>query len=235
GNFGDILAGWLAKAIGLPIHKLICASNTNNVLYDFLTTGTYDSRRPFHNTMSPAMDILVSSNLERLLFLKSKKDDALVKDLMKQLQTDGKYTVPAELLASIQNDMTGEWTNEEDCARTIHDTWQNEHVLIDPHTAVAVHGLKQYQQDTKDSRPSLVLSTASAYKFSHDVYKALTNKEEADDFKAMKDLCTLTGCPIPANLANLENLPVRFHTVIDQEDGMNTIRNIMEELSHAHH
>ena len=235
GNFGDILAGWLAKAIGLPIHKLICASNTNNVLYDFLTTGTYDSRRPFHNTMSPAMDILVSSNLERLLFLKSKKDDALVKDLMKQLQTDGKYTVPAELLASIQNDMTGEWTNEEDCARTIHDTWQYEHVLIDPHTAVALHGLKQYQQDTKDSRPSLVLSTASAYKFSHDVYKALTNKEEADDFKAMKDLCTLTGCPIPANLANLENLPVRFHTVIDQEDGMDTIRNIMEELSHAHH
>ncbi|MEE8807794.1 MAG: threonine synthase [Lactimicrobium sp.] len=235
GNFGDILAGWLAKAIGLPIHKLICTSNTNNVLYDFLKTGTYDSRRSFHNTMSPAMDILVSSNLERLLFLKSGEDDQLVKQLMTDLQSKGSYTVPKELLASIQQYMTGEWTNEEDCAKTIRNTWEQEHVLIDPHTAVALHGLQQYKKETQDNRPSLVLSTASAYKFSHDVYKAITGKEEEDDFKAMKDLNALTHCTIPANLANLESMPIRFHTVIEKEDGMNTIKHIMEELSDAHH
>lgn len=231
GNFGDILAGYLAKQLGLPVGKLICASNSNNVLTDFLKTGTYNARRPFHTTMSPSMDILVSSNLERLLFLKSGGDDGLVRDLMKQLSEKGGYTVSGSLLASIQQDFAGFWTSENQCQMTIHDMYMENGQLIDPHTAVAVAALDQYRQTSGDTRPAVVLSTASPYKFCTSVLTALTGKAPDDEFTAMKELNQLTEVPVPPGLANLLDLPVRFTESIEPEDGMAYIASSMKKLS----
>ena len=232
GNFGDILAGWFAKKIGLPVRKLICASNTNNVLTDFLHTGTYSVKRPFHTTMSPSMDILISSNLERLLFLASDCDDAQVRQYMKDLQEKGVYTVAPEVLTKIQNDFAGVWTDEKTCAETIHDLWAEEHVLIDPHTSIALSGCRTYQKETGDHTPAVILSTASPYKFCRSVYRSLTGTDIADDFAAMDELHALTHVDIPANLRDLKNRPVRFTQSIEVKDGMNTIAARMQELSH---
>jgi threonine synthase len=235
GNFGDILAGWLAKQAGLPIHKLICASNTNNVLTDFLNTGTYSIHRPFHTTMSPSMDILISSNLERLLFMASGYDDNLVKSMMKQLQTEGSYTISDDLLHTIRNDFAGVWTDEETCSRTIHDLYEEEKVLIDPHTSIALSGLRTYQNETDDRTPAVVLSTASPYKFCRSVYRSLTGIDDPDDFDAMTKLNALTGVPIPANLADLKDKPVRFNESIAVKDGLSRIARRIEEISHDRH
>ncbi len=235
GNFGDILAGYLAKQIGLPIHKLICASNRNHVLTDFLETGTYTIERPFETTMSPSMDILISSNLERLLFLASDYDDALVSQLMQDLAQNGSYTIPKELLAKIQEDFHGEWLYEEDCAKAIASLYASEQFLIDPHTSVAYGAYQNYVTKTKDTAKTVVLSTASPYKFAASVYGALTNEKIEEDFDSLQKLSKLTNTEIPAPLAQLPNLPVRFTDVIALEDGKETIQNRLAEISHAHH
>lgn len=233
GNFGDILAGYLAMSLGLPINKLICASNANNVLTDFLNSGTYSLKRDFLTTMSPSMDILISSNLERLLFMVSDYDDKLVASLMAQLKEKKEYTVTEEMKKRIDAHFKGYWASEEDCANTIHSLWHKEGILIDPHTAVGAACLAKYELDTGDKTPCIVLSTASPYKFAHDVLKSIGSKDVEDDFDAMEELSRITSTPIPENLASLKAKPVRFTRVIDIKDGMHVIAARMKEIGNA--
>ncbi|MBF1094736.1 MAG: threonine synthase, partial [Solobacterium sp.] len=174
GNFGNILAGYLAKQLGLPVKKLVCASNSNNVLTEFIRTGTYNTNRAFIPTISPSMDILVSSNLERLLFLLSNHNDVLINQYMSSLKNDGQYTISDDLRQLLQESFAAYDCSEDECKKVIHDTFHKEHILIDPHTAVAVHACHAYKQESNDTTPCIVLSTASAYKFAKDVYTALT-------------------------------------------------------------
>ncbi len=224
GNFGDILAGYFAKVMGLPINKLVLAANRNDVLKDFINTGIYDANRQLYNTASPSIDILISSNLERLLYLKS-NDDRLVKEMMDSLKKTRKYEVPAELKKSIQDDFTAFSFNEDECAATIKEYFNEFGYLIDTHTAIAACALKEYGSPYK----KIVLSTASAYKFSKDVYKSITNKEIPDDLNAMEKLYELTNIEIPKNIKELKDLEVRFNEVIEKDDE-NTIVNKLEAL-----
>ena len=234
GNFGDILAGYFAKLLGLPVNRLICASNTNNVLTDFLNTGTYSIHRTFTPTISPSMDILISSNLERLLFMASGYDDDFVSEMMKNLQKKGSYSVPKEIMAKITATFAGCWTDEDTCRKTIHDLFENEHVLIDPHTAVALAAKKKYEQETGDHTPSVILSTASPYKFTHDVLACIDGEDMADDFAAMERLHALSGVKIPPSLAALKDMDVRFTRSIEIEDGMQVIADRMKEVGNVH-
>ncbi len=230
GNFGDILAGYLAKRAGLPVRHLICASNKNHVLTDFLETGTYSTNRPFYTTMSPSMDILVSSNLERLLFEESGHDDELIRSLMKSLNETGTFRIPEEMLASIRNTFEASWCDEDACAGTIRNFYELEHVLIDPHTAVAVHGMNLYREKYGTGIPCIALSTASPYKFAIDVYQALTGIQHSDGFEAMQKLHEMTGEKIPANLADLQDKPVRFTQCIARDEAMHVITERMKEI-----
>ena len=217
GNFGDILAGYLAKCMGLPVGKLLCASNTNNVLTDFIRTGTYDRRRPLHKTLSPSMDILVSSNLERLLYLRS-GDAALVAGLMQQLHEHGHYTVPETLLAKIQSQFYAGWCDDEAGKETIRKVWQAHGYLCDTHTASGWAVAEDYVNQTGDTRPMVVLSTASPYKFPAAVLCAIGGDPEGDEFDQMEQLQQKTGVPIPKNLSGLRTKPERHTAVIDKDE-----------------
>ena len=218
GNFGDILAGCLAKLLGLPVGMLICASNANNVLTDFIRTGTYDKRRPLLKTTSPSMDILVSSNLERLLYLMSGCDTAMVASLMRQLNTDGFYTVPAAMKASIDREFWAGCCNDAQAAATIRKVWNEKHYLCDPHTAAGWAVAEEYVQQTGDNRPMVVLSTASPYKFPAAVLEAIGGDLSGDEFDQMERLCETTGVAIPANLATLRGKQERHLGVINKDE-----------------
>ena len=218
GNFGDILAGWLAKKLGLPVGKLICASNANNVLTDFIQTGTYDRRRPLHKTLSPSMDILVSSNLERLLFFLS-DDTALVAKLMQQLNTEGSYTVPAELKNAITEEFWAGCCDDKGAQTTIAKVYKEQNYLCDTHTATAWAVAEDYVNQTGDNRPMVVLSTASAYKFPGSVLSALESVTGNDEFAQMDRLAALTGWPIPVNLSGLQEKK-ELHTGVIEKDTM---------------
>ncbi len=213
GNFGNILAGYIAKQMGLPINKLICASNKNNVLSDFLNNGKYSSNRPFYNTMEPSIDILVSSNLERLLYLKS-KDTKLVEELMTSLNKNGEYQISKELLKEIQKDFIGIYCNEKEVKESIKEYYDKYNYLIDPHSAIALASSKKIQSNNK----KVILSTASPFKFSKDVYKCLRDIDIDDNLKAIKILENYTNIKAPYNLSNLENKEVRFKEVIEKND-----------------
>ena len=217
GNFGDILAGYFAKRMGLPVGRLICASNRNDVLTDFLSTGVYDKRRTFYKTTSPSMDILVSSNLERLLSLLT-GDDAYVSGLMKDLNEVGHYKVTDELLQKLQAEFSCGCCDDDAAARTIGRVWAREKYLCDPHTAVAWTVADQFIHMHRDGVPVVVLSTASPYKFPTAVLSALGQRVADDEFAVMEDLRTCTGVPVPKNLASLRQKPVRHTDVIDRED-----------------
>ena len=222
GNFGDILAGFLAKQLGLPVGTLICASNANNVLTDFIRTGTYDRRRPLHKTLSPSMDILVSSNLERLLYLLS-GDCNLVAGLMKQLNQEGAYTVPADLLEQIQSQF---WAGCIDDARgqeTISKVWTAHGYLCDTHTASGWAVAEDYVNQTGDTRPMVVLSTASPYKFPAAVLDAIGGDCSGDEFDQMERLETVTGVPTPRNLSGLRKKTERHTGVIDKDEMLNFV------------
>jgi len=217
GNFGDILAGYLAKKLGLPVGRLICASNANNVLTDFIRTGTYDRRRPLHKTESPSMDILVSSNLERLLYLMS-GDTALVAELMAKLNKDGFYTVPEALLADIQAAFWAGYCDDKDGAAAISRVWNGEKYLCDTHTAAGWAVAEDYVNQTRDTRPMVVLSTASPYKFPKAVLAAIGGDTSGDEFTLMERLEELTGVVIPKNLSGLRQKPERHTGVIGKEE-----------------
>ena len=234
GNFGNILAGYLAKQLGLPIKKLVCASNSNNVLTDFIRTGTYNANRTFIPTISPSMDILVSSNLERLLFLLSNHNDVLINQYMESLKKDGHYTISDDLRQRLQESFAAYDCSEDECKKVIHDTFHKEHILIDPHTAVAVHACHTYKQESNDNTPCIVLSTASAYKFAKDVYTALTGNSCKDEFEAMNALHDYTSIAIPKNLACLKDMEIRFTNTVKKEDALATIAKRLEGLQHDH-
>lgn len=217
GNFGDILAGYFAKRMGLPVGKLICASNRNDVLTEFLSTGVYDKRRTFYKTTSPSMDILVSSNLERLLSLLT-GDDAYVAGLMKQLNEQGHYKVSDELLKKLKAEFSCGCCDDAAAAETIGRLWAEENYLCDPHTAVAWNVAEQFGKTCSDGAPVVVLSTASPYKFPAAVLSALGQKAGEDEFAVMEELHARTGVPVPKNLAALREKPVRHKDVIGRED-----------------
>ena len=216
GNFGDILAGYLAKMLGLPVGKLICASNANNVLTDFIRTGTYDKRRPLLKTTSPSMDILVSSNLERLLYLLS-GDTALVAGLMNRLNTEGVYTVPASLLEKIQEEFWASCCDDTRAGEIIGRVYKDYDYLCDPHTASGWAAAEDYVNQSGDTRPMVVLSTASPYKFPVAVLTAIGGDTSGSEFDQMARLSAITGVPIPKNLANLQGKPERHTGVIEKE------------------
>ena len=217
GNFGDILAGYLAKKLGLPVGKLLCASNANNVLTDFIRTGTYDKRRPLLKTTSPSMDILVSSNLERLLYLLS-GDTELVAALMQKLNTEGAYTVPESLLEAIQAEFRAGCCDDAQAAATIGEVFGKYQYLCDPHTAAGWFVAEDYVNQTGDTRPMVVLSTASPYKFPAAVLEAIGGDCSGDEFGQMAQLEELSSMPIPKNLASLQGKPERHTDVIDKEE-----------------
>ena len=217
GNFGDILAGYFAKRMGLPVGKLICASNRNDVLTEFLSTGVYDKRRTFYKTTSPSMDILVSSNLERLLSLLT-GDDAYVAGLMKQLNERGHYKVSDELLKKLKAEFSCGCCDDAAAAETIGRLWAEENYLCDPHTAVAWNVAEQFGKTCSGGAPVVVLSTASPYKFPAAVLSALGQKAGEDEFAVMEELHARTGVPVPKNLAALREKPVRHKDVIGRED-----------------
>ena len=217
GNFGDILAGYYAQRLGLPVAKLIVASDKNNVLFDFLTTGTYDRQRPFYTTTSPSMDILISSNLERMLYYLADGDCELVANLMAQL-AQGSYDVPAELLAKIQAVFGCGWADEDQVTAAIKDCWDRNGYLIDPHTACGYHVLGQVPA-APDAKARVVLSTASPYKFPRAVAGSLGLFCPPDDFACMNVLEKATGTVAPAQLSELQQKPVLHDAVVDI-DGM---------------
>ena len=212
GNFGDILAGYLAKKLGLPVGRLICASNANNVLTDFLTTGVYDRRRPLLKTTSPSMDILVSSNLERLLYLLS-GDTALVAGLMKDLSEQGFYRVPDALLGAIQTEFAAGYCDDAQAEAVIGRVYREQGYLMDPHTACGWAAAETHRGDA----PTVVLSTASPYKFSTAVLTAIGADTSGSEYDRMERMQTLTGIPIPPALAALRTKPERHTGVIPKE------------------
>lgn len=215
GNFGNILAAFYAMNMGLPVNKFICASNANNVLTDFIATGTYNKNRSFYTTMSPSMDILVSSNLERLLYHLTKGDDKKVAEWMNSLNTTGSYTVDAEVKAEFDKLFFGGCCDDKNTQATIKRMYEEEHYLCDTHTAVAVNVYEQYVEKTGDKdTPTIIASTASPYKFAKNVLGSITSEELSDDdFATVKKLSEMSGTEVPAPLAALENAEERFSAV----------------------
>jgi threonine synthase len=214
GNFGNILAAYYAKSIGLPIGRLVCASNTNNVLADFLATGVYDRRRKLHLTSSPSMDILVSSNFERALFHLSNGDAELVRDLMKKLSEDGIYHAPEALKRAFDSELIGGWCDESRVNATIKKIWEQSGYLLDPHTAVAV----AVAGDKLNMNPMLTVSTASPFKFTEAVCAALSNEGST-----VEDLERHTKQTAPEPLRNLNSRTVRFSDLAEKSELINRV------------
>ncbi|KAB5608750.1 threonine synthase [Bifidobacterium jacchi] len=217
GNFGDILAGYYAKLLGLPVKHLVVASDKNNVLFDFLTTGTYNRQRPFYQTISPSMDILVSSNLERMLYYFSEGDTRLISMLMNDLKNWGTYEIPEDLLAKIRQLFGCGWANEDQVRAMIADCWEANRYVIDPHTACAYFVAQQMPRDPLT--PRVILATASPYKFPRVVNESLGFDATGTDFDCMDALSRETGTTAPAALRGLETAEVRFTNVVPI-DGM---------------
>ena len=225
GNFGDILAGYLAKRLGLPVGTLVCASNANNVLTDFIRTGTYDRRRPLYKTTSPSMDILVSSNLERLLYLLS-SDTALVAGLMGRLNREGSYTVPDSLLSAIQAEFWAGCCGDARAEEIIGRVYRDYGYLCDPHTASGWAAAEDYVNQSGDHTPMVVLSTASPYKFPAAVLRAVGVEAKGDEYAQMRQLTEATGVPIPGNLSSLQGKPERHTGVIAKEEMLNYVLSL---------
>ena len=218
GNFGNILACYYAKRMGLPVGKLICASNRNDVLTDFLRTGIYDRNRPFHTTMSPSMDILISSNLERMLYYLSGKDSVKVAGWMKDLAEQGRYEVDAQTKEKIASLFLSASCDNAQTSAQIRSVYARCGYVMDPHTAVGAHVLEQLKERL-DGKVTVLLSTASPYKFTRDVLKALGEAQEGlDDFACMRKLEQLSKQKIPAGLYALKDMPERFADVISCEE-----------------
>ena len=218
GNFGNILAAYYAKQMGLPISKLICASNKNNILTDFIETGIYDRNRDFYTTSSPSMDILISSNLERLLYDLNGCDTEQTAKWMKSLETTGKYEIDEKTKDMIANLFFAGYCDDISTAATIKDLFLKYNYLCDTHTAVAVNVYRQYQEKTGDTTPTLIVSTASPYKFSANVLAAIDPEQAVgDEIEMAKTLETITKTFMPEPLVGLENKNVRFRKICDKD------------------
>ena len=226
GNFGDILSGYYAKQMGLPVHKLICASNKNNVLTEFFKTGRYNAKREFYKTSSPSMDILISSNLERLLYHIT-NDSQKVINWMAQLSENGYYEVDGDTLRKIQEVFAADYADDETTAEQIRYAFEQEQYLCDPHTAVAFYVVKKYQMEYKDNAPMVILSTASPFKFSADVMKALNQPMGVDEFETMNQLGMHTNSEVPISLGYLKNLPERFSNIITVKEIIDIVQNVL--------
>lgn len=212
GNFGNILAAYYAMRMGLPVNRLVCASNKNNVLADFFSTGVYDRRRTLHRTTSPSMDILVSSNLERLLFEVSDRDHSAVRGLMSDLQSTGRYSIGAELRGRLQSAFWGGWCDEPEVMQTIRDVWSEHRYVLDPHTAVGQAVYKQYLASTGDDTFTIVVSTASPFKFPDTVVRAIAGNGAAGSTCGLETIAALerlTGVAAPVPISELGSLAVR--------------------------
>lgn len=217
GNFGNILAAWYAKQMGLPIARFLCASNKNNVLTDFINTGVYDANRDFYKTTSPSMDILISSNVERLLFELCSRDGQQVGALMQALSQQRKYTLPAQAAQALKAQFVGAWADDETAAAEIQRVYREHGVVLDPHSAVASAVYTRYRAQSGDETPTLVVCTASPYKFSRSVLCAIDSAQGLDEFGCADRLEALSGVPMPAPLRALRTLPVRHQTVCDRQ------------------
>lgn len=226
GNFGNILACHYAGKMGIPVGKLICASNCNDVLTDFIRTGIYDRNRPFHTTMSPSMDILISSNLERLLFELSGGDDALVREYMEQLKTTGRYEITAEMKEKLQALFYGGFASEADTTATITALYADGY-LIDTHTAVAAKVLEDYRRETGDNTVAVFASTASPYKFCDSVLNAIGETPVSDSVDRIAQLEKVSGVSAPRRLAALKGKTPRFDGVTKREDMEKVVLNFL--------
>lgn len=218
GNFGNILAAYYAKKMGVPIKRLICASNANNVLTDFINTGVYDRNRSFYTTISPSMDILISSNLERMLFELSDFDDDYVSALQAELFEKGRFEVNDKIRQRLSDIFFGGYCNDEATLSTIEKTFREYGYLCDTHTAVAVNVYEQYKKSTGDSKPVVIASTASPYKFAKSVLSAVSDTNGDSEFENVRLLSEITNTDIPSPIAALENATVRFNDVCDKDD-----------------
>ena len=228
GNFGNILAAYIAKKMGLPVGKLLCASNSNNVLTDFLTDGVYDRQRHFYQTLSPSMDILISSNVERLLYYISGGNDKFVAEKMAALSADGKYMLEGDALASMRADFYGAFCDDAETKKTIKAVFDETGYLIDTHTAVAVNIARRYREETGDNTKCVIASTASAFKFAKGVYEALGGESEGlGDVELLNRLAERSGEPIPAPLADIDKRQRRFDRVVDKTEMVDAVYDLL--------
>jgi len=218
GNFGNILAAYYAKQMGLPVKKLVCASNRNNVLTDFFRKGDYSLERDFYKTMSPSMDILISSNLERLLFELAVRDDQKVRDMMDGLKSGGAYAVGSDALKSLEEDFYADWCSEEETMQAIRKTFNEKGYLLDTHTAVAMHVYEKYRAVDPDTK-TVIVSTASPYKFPAEVLASLGEDiTDLDTYMLAEKLCEVSGTQMPCQLVAMRDKPQRFTDVYEKQD-----------------
>jgi len=232
GNFGNILAAYYAKKMGVPVNKLICASNANNVLTEFIKTGEYNKNRDFHTTISPSMDILISSNLERLLFDLCGCDDKKVSKWMSDLKEKGEYKVSADVKKKISNLFWAGYCDDYFTKESIYKTFDEFNYTVDTHTAVAIDVYKQYKEETGDETPTVIASTASPFKFNQSVLSALGKDEEAfgkDDFELLNQLSEISGMNIPASLGTLKNKKKRFEGVCKKTELLDTVSKFIKK------
>lgn len=228
GNFGNILAAFYAKNMGLPIGKLICASNENKVLYDFFATGTYDRNREFILTSSPSMDILISSNLERLIYRIAGDDAEKNQSLMKALQEEGKYEITSEMREQL-SEFYGNYASEAETAETIKEIYEKEGYLIDTHTAVAAAVYQKYKKETGDTAKTVIASTASPFKFTRSVMTAIDEKYGSQpDFQLVDELSAISGVKVPRAIEEIRTAPVRHETVCEVEEMQSVVKKFLK-------
>ena len=230
GNFGNILAAYYAREMGLPVNKLICASNDNNVLTDFINTGVYDRNREFKKTISPSMDILISSNLERLLYELTRHDDGLIKSWMDKLKTTGAYSVNQETRKKVSDIFWAAYTDQEETAKTIESIYRDYDYVVDTHTAVGIDVYDKYVISTGDITKTVIASTASPFKFNESVVKAIFGDESVNgknEFELLKVLSESSGIPIPAGLEGLDRKEILHKTVCEREEMKEQVRSIL--------
>ena len=229
GNFGNILAGYYAKKMGLPVDKLVCASNSNNVLTEFFTSGTYDRNREFFKTMSPSMDILISSNLERLVFELSGRDFALTEKRMNELKNEGSYTITDKEKKVLDKEFFADYTDEQECVKTIKDVFDEYGYVLDTHTAVAYDVACAFEEYSENENVTVIVSTASPYKFAHDVLQAIDGKAPVDAFKSADKLYELSAAPIPEQIKELKTKERRFNSTIDKTKAVEAVMSFVKE------
>lgn len=228
GNFGNILAAYYAKHMGVPVNKLICASNINNVLTEFINTGVYDRNRQFHATVSPSMDILISSNLERLLYLMSGKNDDVINEWFGKLVSEGRYEVNEEVKAKLKDEFCAGFCDDEQTKETIHEIYEKYSYTCDTHTAVAVKVYNDYKASTHDETKTVIASTASPYKFSAAVLEALEGgSSDIDEYAKVDRIAELSDIPVPDALSDLKNKPERFGDVIEKSEQKRYVLNTL--------